>query len=149
MSSVTVLYGTESGNAELVADDFVAALSADHLITSSDMADFELAKFDAATRYIIVCSTHGEGDLPSSARPFFDALSEIAPDLTGLRYSIFGLGNSSYENYSHGSEIIDDQLTALGAERVGSYGRHDAVDGTLPNDAAVDWLKEVLDAVSA
>ena len=145
MSKTVVLYGTESGNAEMVADDIVDELGADREAEAVDMADFDLADFDAADAYIIVCSTHGDGELPSSARPFFEALEADGPDLTGVHYSIFGLGNSSYETYSHGSEIIDEKLTALGAERVGVYGRHDAVDGSLPNDEALEWLQGVLE----
>ena len=140
--STVILFGTESGNAELVADDLVDELGDD--AESFDMADFVVADFDPANTYIIVCSTHGEGELPSSARPFGLALDEEQPDLAGIHYSIFGLGNSSYEIYSHGSEIIDEKLTALGAERVGIYGRHDAVDGSLPNDDALEWLRGIL-----
>jgi MioC protein len=140
--STVILFGTESGNAELVADDLIDEIGDD--AESIDMADFELADFDPANTYIVVCSTHGEGELPSSARPFGLALDEQAPDLSGIHYSIFGLGNSSYEIYSHGSEIIDEKLTALGATRVGTYGRHDAVDGSLPNDEALEWLRSIL-----
>lgn len=140
--STVILFGTESGNAELVADDLIDEIG-DGAV-SIDMADFEVADFDPENTYIVVCSTHGEGELPSSARPFGLALDEELPDLSGIRYSIFGLGNSSYEIYSHGSEIIDEKLTARGATRVGIYGRHDAVDGSLPNDEAIEWLRGIL-----
>jgi len=145
MSKTVILYGTESGNAEMVADDLVDAISSERDVESVDMSDFDVSDFDAENFYIIVCSTHGDGELPSSARPFGAALDSERPDLSGIRYSIFGLGDSSYETYSHGSEIIDEKLTALGAERVGVYGRHDASDGSLPNDDALAWLEGVLE----
>ena len=145
MSATVILFGTESGNAELVADDLLDIIGPDG--SSLDMSDFDISDFASDTFYLVVCSTHGEGELPSSAKPFFAALQEETPDLTGIRYAMFGLGNSSYENYSHGSEIIDEQLSALGATRIGEYGRHDAVDGSLPNDEAVLWLNGVLQTV--
>ncbi|GAA4664304.1 flavodoxin domain-containing protein [Frondihabitans cladoniiphilus] len=145
MSKTVILYGTESGNAEMVADDLVDEISGDREVEAFDMSDFDLADFDPENYYLVVCSTHGDGELPSSARPFGEALDEEKPDLTGIRYSIFGLGDSSYETYSHGSEIIDEKLTALGATRVGEYGRHDASDGSLPNDNALAWLQGVLE----
>jgi MioC protein len=138
MTNVTILFGTESGNAELVAEDIAADLTGVNAEVV-DMSDFDIADFTADTFYIVVCSTHGEGELPSSARPFHAALMADRPDLAGVRYAVFGLGNSSYDVYSHGSEIVDEALTELGAERVGVYGRHDAVDGSLPNDDAVEW----------
>jgi MioC protein len=140
MSAITILFGTESGNAELVAEDIAADLDS-HDVDSVDMSDFDIAGFDEGTFYIVVCSTHGEGELPSSARPLFASLTEQHPDLSGLKYAVFGLGDSSYDNYSHGSEIVDQLLTSLGAVRVGVYGRHDASDGSLPNDDAVAWAR--------
>ena len=140
MTSVTILFGTESGNAELVAEDIEADLEGVSAEVC-DMADFDITDLSPAVFYLIVCSTHGEGELPSSARPFHAALEAERPDLAGLHYAVFGLGNSSYDVYSHGSEIVDGMLTELGAERVGVYGRHDAVDGSLPNDDAVEWAK--------
>jgi MioC protein len=143
MIKTVVLYGTESGNAEMVAEDLVDELGSDYDAHSEDMTDFDIADFDPEDFYIIVCSTHGEGELPTSAQPFHAALEAEAPDLTGYRYAVFGLGDSSYEHYSHGSEIIDEKLTELGAHRVGAYGRHDASDGSLPNDDALEWLREL------
>jgi cytochrome P450 len=68
----------------------------------------------------------------------------MQPDLTGIRYAMFGLGDSSYEFYSRGSELIDARLAALGAERFGEFGRHDAVDGTLPNDRVLEWARTIV-----
>jgi len=144
MSKTVVLFGTESGNAEMVAEDFITELEAHGSAALADMTDFDIADFDPSDSYIIVCSTHGDGELPSGAWPFLRALEEETPDLTGIRFRIFGLGNSSYEIYSHGSEIIDEKLRELGAERIGVYGRHDASDGSLPNDSALEWLQDAL-----
>ncbi|MEW1931315.1 flavodoxin domain-containing protein [Rhodococcus sp. NPDC079359] len=143
MSRTVILFGTESGNAEMVAEDMVDELDGDHHAEAIDMTDFDISEFTTENSYIVVCSTHGDGELPSGAAPFFEALEADEPDLTGIRFSVFGLGDSSYETYSHGSEIIDEKLRALGAERVGEYGRHDASDGSLPNDDALAWLRTV------
>ncbi|MFC0454117.1 flavodoxin domain-containing protein [Rhodococcus jostii] len=143
MSKTIILFGTESGNAEMIAEDLVDELDRAHDAETIDMTDFDISKFDTDNSYIIVCSTHGDGELPSGALPFFEALEAESPDLNGIRYSIFGLGDSSYETYSHGSEIIDEMLRTLGAERIGNYGRHDASDGSLPNNDALEWVRTV------
>lgn len=141
MSRTVILFGTESGNAEMVAEDLEAEIEGE--VSVEDMTDFELDELSVNDFYIIVCSTHGDGELPTGARPFFAALEAESPDLSGFSYAIFGLGDSSYETYSHGSEIIDEKLTELGAQRVGVYGRHDASDGSLPNDTAIAWVQEL------
>ncbi|WP_104135799.1 MULTISPECIES: flavodoxin domain-containing protein [unclassified Cryobacterium] len=144
MSTTVILYGTESGNAELVAEDLAAELEGEREVSVYDMSDFDVADFDAENFYLVVCSTHGDGELPGGATPLFEALNSERPNLSGIRYAMFGLGNSTYETYSQGSEIIDRRLTELGAKRVGVYGRHDACDGSLPNDGAVEWARELL-----
>jgi MioC protein len=142
--NVVVLFGTESGNAETIADDLVAELSAQSDIQAIDMADATPENLTPDTFYLMVCSTHGDGDLPTSAVPFAELLDNEQPDLSGIRYAMFGLGDSSYETYSRGSERVDERLSALGATRVGDYGRHDASDGSLPNATAVVWAKGIL-----
>ncbi|MET8427639.1 flavodoxin domain-containing protein [Nocardia sp. NPDC004860] len=146
---ITVLYGTESGNSELVAEDLGAALQADHDVTVSDLRDFDPALIKPDTHYIVVCSTHGEGELPESALPFGTRLEETAPDLTGVRYAMFGLGDTFYEStYSQGSEIIDRKFTELGGVRVGEYGRHDASSWDLASDLALAWLPGIVQALA-
>ncbi len=146
----TVLYGTESGNSELIAEDLGAKLREEH----DEVEVFDLQNFDPADltpeRFVlVVCSTHGEGDPPNTALPFIEAFDAAPPELTGVRYAVFGLGDTFYEEtYSQGSEHIDRRFTAQGAERVGGYGRHDASSWDLGSDVALEWLPGVLDAAS-
>ncbi|WP_129359435.1 MULTISPECIES: flavodoxin domain-containing protein [Micrococcaceae] len=147
--NVLVLYGTESGNAETVADDIVDEFSDQVDIRAIDMTDAGLEDLALETLCMVVCSTHGEGGLPSSAVPFAELLDAERPELAGMNYAMFGLGDSTYEDtYSQGSEHIDKRLTALGATRIGTYGRHDAGDGSLPNEEALTWAQEVLEEIN-
>lgn len=143
-----VLYGTESGNSELIADDLGSKLrETNDDVEVFDMQDFDPADLTPEAFTIIVCSTHGEGDLPNTAIPFAEAFDRVLPDLTGVRYAMFGLGDTFYEEtYSQGSEHIDRRFAAQGAERVGEYGRHDASSWDLPSDVALEWLPGVLEA---
>ncbi len=148
--NITVLYGTESGNSELIAEDLAAKLNEDHTAEVFDLADFDPNNMTADKFYILVCSTHGEGELPNTALPFWDALNAAAPNLDGVRYAVFGLGDTFYEEtYSHGSEILDKRFTELGAKRVGEYGRHDASSWDLGTDLALEWLPGVVEAFEA
>lgn len=142
--NIQVLYGTETGNAEMVADDIVDALSADVSIESSDMSKFSVTDLSPDVFYFIVCSTYGDGELPHSAQPFFEALDREQPNLCGLKFALFGLGDSFYETFNRGSEIVAQTLTRLGAKQVGERGVHDASAGQLPGDIAMPWAKAVL-----
>ncbi|MBT8766514.1 flavodoxin domain-containing protein [Metapseudomonas boanensis] len=144
---IQVLFGTETGNAEMVSDDIVDALAHEIDISAADMSKFQISELSPENFYIIVCSTYGDGELPNSAQPFFSALGAQKPDLTGLRFAVFGLGDSFYATYNRGSEIISEQLVELGANQIGERGLHDASSGELPGDIAMQWAKEILSEI--
>ena len=149
--NIVVLYGTESGNSELIAQDLSDKINADGRSAEVfDLQDFEPESITPENFYIVVCSTHGDGELPNTAQDFFEKFSQFEGDLTGVRYAMFGLGDSFYEEtYSQGSEHIDRRFTELGAQRVGEYGRHDASSWDLPSDVALEWLPAVVAAADA
>ena len=141
---VNIVFGTESGNAELAADDIAEVLSARFETSVEDMQNVDVDQIGTDAFYVVVCSTYGEGELPATAQPFHEALQAARPDLTGLHYAVLGLGDNTYtQTYSQGSEIIDRLLTELGATRVGAYGRHDAADWEQPQDLAANWAESI------
>lgn len=139
---ITVLYGTESGNAELLSEDIEAALSGPHEVETGNLEDVAPDSLSAERFYIFVCSTYGEGDLPASAMPFAEALEDDAPDLSHVRYAIFGLGDMNYpETYNQGSAKLAALLEAGKATMIGERGLHDAASGEPPEDVAIPWAE--------
>ena len=141
---ILVVYGTETGNAELVADDIQEQLAADFDVSCEDMASADPTALSEGDRLILVCSTYGDGELPNSAQPFFSKLKDQSPDLKGVKFAAFGLGDSFYETFNKGSDIIADALLELGASEVGERGVHDASSGEMPTDVALEWLGGVI-----
>ncbi|WP_026917336.1 flavodoxin domain-containing protein [Gordonia shandongensis] len=142
--AAVILYGTETGTGELVADAIADVLAADHDPSIYDMAEFAAEDLDPADFLVVVCSTYGEGELPSSALPFADELDEEEPDLSGLRFAVFGLGDSVYgDTYNRGGEIMAGKLTALGAVQVGEHFRHDASSTVKPTKVAAEWAESL------
>lgn len=146
---VSILYGTESGNAEMVADDLAEALAERGIdVTATDMADVDVSALAEMGLLIVVCSTYEEGELPASAQPFHTALLEGQPDLSGIRFAAFGLGDSSYAHFSRGIDILAAALTDHGAEHVGALAKHDALSAVPPSDLARVWSAELLDTAA-
>lgn len=136
---VIILYGSEIGTGEAVADHLADVL-ATHEVSVYDMTDFDPRDLEVGDFHLIVCSTYGDGDLPTGAEPFFDLLDATAPDLTGLRFAVFGLGDSVYgDTFNRGGEIAAEKLRARGAIQVGEHARHDASTDIEPKDMAADW----------
>lgn len=140
--NVLVMFGTETGNAELVSEEIAESLGecAD-AVEVTDMADVDPQSLSSFDLVVVVCSTYGEGELPSTAQPFHDRLLEQPPDLTGLRVATFGLGDTSYETFNSGSETVTRALTARGAVQVGVAGTHDASSAVDMVDAARGWAE--------
>jgi MioC protein len=116
MMKIQLLFGTESGNAEIAAEDLADSIRNDSQeIQVHDLSAFSISELQHDTMYVFLCSTYGEGDLPNTALPFYADLSVVRPDLTGVRYAMFGLGDTFYtETYGQGATKLDDKLTELG-----------------------------------
>ncbi len=140
---VTVIFGTESGGAELVAGELAELLGDDVRVV--DLAEVTPGDLDLSRLHLVVCSTYGDGDVPTAARGFHRALLDGEVVLDGLRYGMFGMGDRSYtRTYSRGSELIDEALAARGAARIGEYGRHDAGGSMEAVEVAREWATGVI-----
>ncbi|MCB1406181.1 MAG: flavodoxin domain-containing protein [Rhodobacteraceae bacterium] len=141
---IAVLYGTETGNAEMLAEDIGAHLG-DHEVTVCNLSDFDPTGFDPAVLYLIVTSTYGEGELPASAQPFGNAMEAAAPDLTGVHFAVFGMGDSAYpETFNYGGKRLEEMMKNAGAVMLGERVTHDASGDDLADDLAFPWAEAVV-----
>jgi len=139
---VSFLYGTETGNAEMLCDDLVAHFEEDHDVSADNLDEISPADLSPDQFYVFVCSTYGEGDLPQSAISFVDALKAEKTDLSGIRCAVFGLGDSSYHaTYNQGSNVLMTALVEAGIEVVGERGLHDASGLDALEDVGVPWAE--------
>lgn len=147
--NITLLYGTETGNSEMLCEDIEAEFDGDHEITVLNLSDIDPAAMDTDTFHVVICSSYGDGDLPASAQPFADKVEKSKPDLKGLRFAIFGLGDSDYETFGEGSHKLADLLESAGATQVGPRVVHDVQSGDLAEDVAFPWFTDrVAEAVA-
>jgi sulfite reductase (NADPH) flavoprotein alpha-component len=144
---VTVLYGSQTGNAERLARDLAAALEGRGVpCLLLDMIDCGRAELIAARMLVAVVSTQGEGDPPDRALGFWELLNgRKAPQLPNLQYAVLGLGDSSYAKFCETGKQLDARFEALGARRL--HARADCdVDF---EESAKAWLDAVMLKVAA
>jgi sulfite reductase (NADPH) flavoprotein alpha-component len=116
---LTVLYGTESGNSESLADRAVkTARKRGATAAMINMADLKPSELSGVGNLLVVVSTWGDGEPPETAVSFYNALMSESPDLRDLKFSVCALGDTSYEQFCATGKAIDARLEALGATRV-------------------------------
>lgn len=139
---LTVLYGTQTGNARREAEKLAQAAEAAGLAVRLVRADAYPARELAGERLLyIVISTQGEGDPPDDAAGFAEFLfGRRAPKLPELKYAVLGLGDSSYADFCGIARRIDARLAELGAQRVAEAALADLDIDTV----AAPWREQVL-----
>lgn len=140
--SLTVLVGTMTGTAEMVAHEVQTVLeAAGHSVTILMMDDLDAAVFHTGGTFLVCTSTYGQGDVPDNAQEFFASLERQRPDLSTVSYGLIALGDTTYKDtFCEGGIRFDSLLTELGARRVGEMLQHDASSATLPEEVAAHWI---------
>ena len=129
---LTILFGTESGNAETLAD--AARKAAGKLGFAArvlDMADATPAQVAGAQNLLVIASTWGEGDPPQRAIDFYAALmADDAPRFDGVRYAVLALGDRAYAKFCETGRRVRRSLRRAGCH---AGGRADRVRPGLRN----------------
>lgn len=141
---LTILYGSESGNAEALALKTKKLASKQNFDAKVvDMADASVATIAKSKNLIVYISTWGEGDPPQRAEDFYKALlAEDAPRFDGVRFAVLALGDTAYVNFCETGRQIDTRLEALGGKRL--HARQD-LDLDFQKQAAA-WTEKALEA---
>ncbi len=117
---LTILFGTESGNAEaLAAQARKVATKLGFAPKVVDMFDVTPAQIAALEHVLIIVSTWGEGDPPQRVVDFQEALmADDAPRMEKVHFALLALGDRAYAQFCETGRRFDERLVALGATRV-------------------------------
>ena len=143
---LTILYGSQSGNSEMIALD-ASKLAKEHELLPyvASMADITVDELKKTERLLLIVSTFGEGDMPDAAEPLWTALAEADNTLLSqTHYAVLALGDSSYEHFCQAGVNWDNRLAELGAMRLQDVVKSD-VDYT---DVSDSWLRATLPDLS-
>ncbi|KAL9645821.1 hypothetical protein ABK040_003553 [Willaertia magna] len=167
---ITILYGSQTGCAQEIAERIQRDAKRRHFqVKLSALDDFPIQHLFLPTNattttnheemdtqqqqgslFIFVVSTTGQGDEPDNMKKFWTFLrrkSLTANCLNHLKFTVFGLGDSSYQKFNFVAKKLHRRLLQLGAKEFYTRGFADdqhpnGVDGTL-----VKWLVGLWDCV--
>jgi sulfite reductase alpha subunit-like flavoprotein len=118
--SILILYGTVTGNAEICANKAAKRLNVEGFnAVVKDIFDVPAHQLQNESTLLICISTYGEGDPPDTAVPLWESLVRDGQfDLSHLRFSVFGLGDSGYHKFCQCGKDFDAALTRQGAKQL-------------------------------
>eukprot|EP00601_Ochromonadales_sp_CCMP2298_P000909 CAMPEP_0173173904 /NCGR_PEP_ID=MMETSP1141-20130122/3074_1 /TAXON_ID=483371 /ORGANISM="non described non described, Strain CCMP2298" /LENGTH=757 /DNA_ID=CAMNT_0014096005 /DNA_START=86 /DNA_END=2357 /DNA_ORIENTATION=+ len=144
---VYLLYGSQTGNAESIAEE-VSAKFAEEGVPNKCMTLSGAKKQpmkDLASAMLIICSTTGNGDAPENADSWWRSikLRSAAKDMfQDVPFCVLGLGDTNYDKFCHMGKVIDKRMEELGGKRI--LDLHCADEGTGELEVTVEAWKEAV-----
>jgi sulfite reductase (NADPH) flavoprotein alpha-component len=142
---ITILYATMTGNSRECAEKAAAALvKAGFPVETFDLAKYNPRDLLQVTTLLLPVSTWGDGEPPDDAVGLFDYVKSLeAPVLAHLRYAIFALGDTSYDEFCKCGREFDQMFEERGARRL-----LERVDNDVDFiDALEKWCADIVPAV--
>ncbi|GAA5483733.1 diflavin oxidoreductase [Haloferula sargassicola] len=143
---VTVLWGSQTGNAEGLAKKLLKRLKKGNFEpTVADLATYDRSQLPQEKNVLVITSTYGDGEPPDNAADFYNwILSADAPKLEGVSFSVLALGDSNYPDFCKCGVDIDVRFSELGATRI-----VERVDCDVEFDAEFkQWSEAVVDVLA-
>ena len=141
---VLIMYGSETGNSELVARRVAKELSLlkpklANLNEYGSDSEKRSHLIDRFTHILVVTSTFGCGDPPSNAFKFLLAPLPALNDK--VKYSVLALGSSIYPDFAKYGITVEKAFSESGAKRL--LPLHKADDAKGASDSIEEWIKLV------
>ena len=139
---ILILYGTETGNSELLAMDAEnLAKELDFDVTVNGMDEITLSDMQDAGNVLIVCSTWGDGEQPDNAIDLYESVeSSDDASMSGVGFAVLALGDTAFDLFCEAGIQWDNILQEKGGNRISE--RIDC-DVDYEDDAEV-WIEDTL-----
>lgn len=144
MQKIAIMVGSVYGGAEYVAEQALPLLQQ----KGYQVEWFQPAALDAvlafnADCWLLISSTTGQGDIPDNLFPFFAQCRDNFPLLTGKKFAVLALGDSSYgDTFCAAGRQLFELMTELQGKAVAPMLEIDAGETLQAEDVALPWLTQ-------
>jgi sulfite reductase alpha subunit-like flavoprotein len=136
-----VVWASQTGNAEELAarvGEQLGTAGAPARVLNMDSC--LLSDLVEARDVLVVTSTFGDGGQPDNGAAFWTRLASAhAPALDGMRYTVLGIGDRSYDDFCGYAKSLDARLAELGATKLVERIECEAYD----DEPMARWADEV------
>lgn len=119
MATVLLLYITQTGNTEIMAEAIAGYLEHHGHDVEIKTFDFDLIEVDELADYdLVFIGTHSNDDgyIPFEAEDFFDELEDTV--FGNTVFGVFGSGDTAYDEFCLSVELMGDRLEELDAKLI-------------------------------
>lgn len=144
---LTILYGSQTGTAQDLAEQIWRESKIYHFRgTVNSMDNYDVKNLIHEKIVVFVCATTGQGDEPDNMKSFWKFLlrkSLPANSLSGLKFGVLGLGDSSYSKFNFVAKRLNRRLTQLGATQLNAIGLCDDQHDLGASAVSAPWIREL------
>ncbi|MFI3245109.1 MAG: flavodoxin domain-containing protein [Ferrimonas sp.] len=137
--ALSLIVGTTMGNAEAVADEIEPLLIQRGFQVTNTLSPIS-AQLLTSPLWLIVCSTHGAGEVPENLQPWLQWLA-TQTDLSDHQYALCGIGDSSYDTFCGALILIESELQRVGMIPFVDKIEIDVQAIELPENKALMWIQ--------
>jgi len=142
---LVVLYGSQTGTAQEVAERIGREGERLHFSTEvSSMDSFDVRRLPTSPLVVYVTSTTGQGEEPDNMKKTWKFLLRKnlpTTSLSGQRFGVIGLGDSSYAKFNHVAKKLSKRLAQLGGLQLLAAGLGDDQHDLGPDFVIDPWLE--------
>ena len=114
-----ILYATQTGNAEVVANNLsTLAKTKGFIVNINEMNFYTMDQFRKLENVAIVTSTYGEGEVPEMGIEFWSELEDSKIKISRLKYGLIALGDRSHEIFCGAGKAISKKLDELDCKKI-------------------------------
>lgn len=145
VKKITLAYGTETGNSKKLATTLAGIIKKKGIqVKLADLSQYKPKDLAKEEFFFVVISTQGEGEPPALAKKFYDYIYENEINLSGLKFGVLALGDTSYPLFCQTGEDVDSRFEILGAQRIIPLKKCD-IDY---EQEASHWIEHVFETVN-
>ncbi|WMY95844.1 MAG: FMN-binding protein MioC [Arsenophonus sp.] len=142
MKKITLITGSTTGTAEYIADYTAEILEKYNFETNikhgPNLKDLSMQ----GGIWLIVCSTHGVGELPENIQPLAKEIDKKKPNLNKIFYGAIGIGSREYDTFCGAIHKLDFLLKKYNATRIGKTLEINILESDLMKNLIKQWIEK-------
>jgi sulfite reductase alpha subunit-like flavoprotein len=148
---IRIYYGSQSGTCEYLSFNLKSTLEDKYKldVICDSLNNFDFSIKNDGNIFIIITSTHGNGDSPENACQFWRHIKNRKLKneyFENMKYIILGLGDSNYTNYCGFAKKIDKRLLDLHASKIYDTFYIDSVINESEEQFDM-WISKIVDVL--